>query len=195
VINYRAGIDGAGENVEKNNILGINMKRSVLTIFALLGVLLSGCAMKYPQTAAEFRRDIPKSSFGEVESYTVKRSFNKISATFKKQAHKCLSKRITSTSSGYMHYQVIVTAYKPTLRLGKNKLELHLQQHHESGVLNIQKMPKGGYYYLVADASRVNARKTKIDLYYPSMGSDVIIKAIKDWVTGKNVGCPDMTKM
>jgi hypothetical protein len=32
-------------------------------------------------------------------------------------------------------------------------------------------------------------------MYRPSMGYDVMIKAIKGWATGKNRGCPDMTKI
>jgi hypothetical protein len=31
-------------------------------------------------------------------------------------------------------------------------------------------------------------------MFAPSMGHDVLISAIKGWATGKNVGCPDLTK-
>jgi hypothetical protein len=40
----------------------------------------------------------------------------------------------------------------------------------------------------------VTQTKTRIDLYRPSMGHGVLIQAVKNWATGENVGCPDLTK-
>lgn len=54
--------------------------------------------------------------------------------------------------------------------------------------------PDGGYYLLVADAQPVTQTKTRIDLYRPSMGHGVLIQAVKNWATGENIGCPDLTK-
>jgi hypothetical protein len=69
-----------------------------------------------------------------------------------------------------------------------------VQFHHEAGVLNVSEEPEGGYYLLVADAYPINKNKTRVDLYGLSMGHDVLIKAVKGWATGENVGCPDLTK-
>jgi hypothetical protein len=93
-----------------------------------------------------------------------------------------------------MSYQVIVTRFKPTVLVSEKKVELHVQQHHEAGVLNVTKEPEGGYYLLVADAYPFGDGRTQIDMYRPSMGHGVLIQAIKGWATGENVGCPDMTK-
>ncbi len=76
----------------------------------------------------------------------------------------------------------------------EKKAELHVQQHHERGVINVSKEPDGGYYLLVADASPINKTKTRIELYRPSLGHGVLIQAVKNWATGENVGCPDLTK-
>ena len=96
-------------------------------IFSL--VFISGCAIKpHPQNASEFRKALPGSMFGKTETFTVNRNIKNVDNSFKKMAPKCLKKRVKSTSSGYMHYQVIVTDYNPTVVKGKNRVELHLQQ-------------------------------------------------------------------
>ena len=173
----------------KRKNLNINVLVSVVVI--MLG-LLSGCSIKHPQNATEFRKELPGSTFGKKETFYVKRNLKDVADSFKKMAPKCLRKRIQTTSSGYMHHSVIVTDYMPTVVLGKNKVELHLQQDM-SGVVNVSKKPKGGYYMLVADGFGEGKNKTKIDMYYASVGSDTIVKAIKSWANGGK-GCPDLTK-
>lgn len=159
-----------------------------------LALLLAGCAIKHPQNAAEFRKEIPGATFGSKQSFEVNRSFDQVSNTFNKMAPKCLHKRVQSTSSGYMYSQVIVTDYNPTVIIGKNRTELHLQQDHIQGVMNVSKKPEGGYYLMVIDAEPLGKNKTRIDMYVPSIGYDHVVAAIKDWATGTNVGCPDLTK-
>ena len=88
----------------------------------------------------------------------------------------------------------MVTAYKPTVRVSAQRAELHLQQHHEKGVMNVTQEPEGGYYLLVADAYPLAKNRSRIEIFGPSMGHDVLINAIKGWATGKNIGCPDLTK-
>lgn len=171
--------------------------RNLSIVFSILTILtfLSGCAIgPHPQNAAEFRKALPGSMFGKKDTFIVKRKFEHVANSFKKMAPKCLSKRVKSVSSGYMHHSVVVTDYKPTVVKKKNKVELHLQQDHIQGVMNVTKKPKGGYYMLVTDAFRAGKNKTKIEMYYASIGSDTIVKAIKGWASGKK-GCPDLTKL
>lgn len=156
--------------------------------------LLSGCGIKHPQTAEEFRKAVPGAFMGEVESFEVNRSFRAVAKSFKKRAPKCLNVRIKTVSQTHMSYQVIVTKYTPTVIVTKDRAELHVQEHHEQGVMKVSEMPKNGYYLVVADATPVGKKKTRIDLYRPSMGHDVMIKAIKGWATGKSKGCPDLAK-
>ncbi len=103
--------------------------------------------------------------------------------------------RVKTTSQSNQSYQVIVTDYTPTVHVSADKAELHLQQHHVQGVLNITEEPDGGYYLMVADAYPIAGGQTQVDLYRPSMGYKVIIQAIKNWATGDNIGCPDLTKI
>ena len=154
---------------------------------------LSGC-ISHPQTAEEFRKAVSTTLTAKVETFEVDRQFSQVASTFQKMAPNCLSKTIKTTSQTNMSYQVIVTTYKPTVFVTGKKAELHVQQHHEQGGQAVSKEPEGGYYVLVADAQPVTASKTHIDLYRSSIGFGPLIQAVKNWATGENVGCPDLTK-
>ncbi|HSB44465.1 MAG TPA: hypothetical protein VLD60_05600 [Nitrospira sp.] len=163
-------------------------------VIVLVGLLtLVGC-ISHPQTAEEFRKAVPGAFSAKVETFEVDRPFSQVASTFQKMGPDCLSKTIKTTSQTNRSYQVIVTTYKPTVLVTGKKAELHVQQHHEQGVLNVSKEPDGGYYLLVADAQPVTQTKTRIDLYRQSIGHGVLIQAVKNWATGENVGCPDLTK-
>ena len=159
----------------------------------LIALWLSGC-ISHPQTADEFRKAVPGAWSAKVETFEVNRPFGQVANTFQKMGPNCLAKTIKTTSQTNMSYQVIVTTYKPTVLVSEKKAELHVQFHHDQGVVNVSKEPDGGYFLLVADASPVNQSKTRIDLYRPSMGHGVLIQAVRNWATGDNVGCPDLTK-
>ena len=169
------------------------MNRFNLLIVALLAIWLPGC-ISHPQTAEEFRKAVPAAFSAKIETFEVDRPFSQVAGTFQKMGPDCLSKTIKMTSQTTTSYQVIVTTYKPTVLVVGKKAELHVQQHHEQGVVAISKEPVGGYYLLVADAQPVTPIKTRIDLYRPSMGHGVLIQAVKNWATGENIGCPDLTK-
>ena len=171
------------------------MSRTALLAAALAGALLSGCAAMtgHPQNAEEFRQAVPGAFLGEVETFEVERPFSEVAGTFQRKAPECLNVSIRSVSSGYMHYQVIVTTYKPTVMVNGDRAELHVQFHHDQGVMNVTKEPEGGYYLLVADLFPAGAGRTRVDLYRPSMGHDVLVKGIKGWAASDSAGCPDLT--
>jgi len=158
-------------------------------------VLLAGCAVVtgHPQTAEEFRQAVPGAMTGKVETFEVNRPFSEVAETFAKKAPQCLNVRTKTVSRTNMSYQVIVTTYKPTVLVSQDKAELHLQFHHDAGVMNVTKEPEGGYYLMVADAFPIDEKTTRVDLYRPSIGYDVIIRSIKGWARSPNAGCPDMT--
>ena len=169
------------------------MKRFTMFVVLLCTIGLFGC-VSHPQTAAEFRKAVPGAFMAKVETFEVNRPFSQVANTFQKMAPQCLQKTIKTTSQTRRSYQVIVTTYTPTVVVTGKKAELHVQQHHEQGVLNVSKEPKGGYYLMVADAQPLNQHNTRIDLYRPSMGFGAMVKAIRGWATGEHVGCPDLTK-
>ncbi len=69
-----------------------------------------------------------------------------------------------------------------------------MQREYKRGVINAMKEPEGGHYLVVADAYPIAQNRTRLDLFGPSRPHEVMIRAIKGWATGDNLGCPDMTK-
>jgi len=158
-------------------------------------LLLCGCVTQHPQNAEEVRRMAPGAFMVKVETHEVNRSLREIGATFRARAPDCLNMRVTTTSQMPGSYQVIVSAYKPTVVVTDQRAELHLQRHHEKGVLAVTKEPEGGYYLMVADAYPVDAKRSRLQIIGPSIGYDVIYRAIIGWATGKNLGCPDLASI
>ena len=170
------------------------MNYRVLLISSLITIVLSGCVGHMPQTADEFRKELPGAFLGEVEKFDVNRSYTDVGKTFQKMAPKCLDVRIKTTSQTNTSYQVIVTKWNPTVKITKQKTELHIQQLHEQGVMNVYKVPPKGYYMMVVDATPLSNNKSQITMYRSSVGNEALIKAIKGWAAGNNLGCPDLTK-
>lgn len=170
------------------------MKIAFPFTISILAVILTGCVTSHPQNAIEFRAAVPGAFMAKVEKYEVAEPFNEVASRFKKMAPKCLNVTIKTVSQSATSYQVIVTEYLPTVIVGKNKAELHVQQHHAQGVMKVTEEPAGGYYLMVVDAVKVDANTTRIEYYGPSAGQEAMIKAIKGWASGNNVGCPDLTK-
>ena len=164
-------------------------------IKAGLAVLLSGCAMHYPQTAEEFRQAAPGAFMAKVQTFEANRPFRDVARTFKAKAPECLSVSVRTVSQTGTSYQNYLTTYKPTVLVTERKAELHVQRHYQGGGIIVPgKEPPGGLYMLVADATPLDKGRTRIDIYGPSRGADTLIRAVTGWATGQNLGCPDMTK-
>ncbi len=170
------------------------MNRLSLLLVMVVVPALSACVTSHPMTAEEFRAAVPGAFSAEVETFEVNRSFEEVAAAFQNRAPDCLSGRIKTTSQTNTSYQVIVTRYTPTVQVSANRAEIHLQQHHEQGVMKISEEPENGYYMLVTDAYRMGDSRTRIEMFRPAFGYKHIIEAIKGWATGDNMGCPDLTK-
>jgi hypothetical protein len=148
-----------------------------------------------PQTAEEFRKAVPGAMMAKTDSYEVNRSMKDVATTFRRKAPECLKVSVRTVSQTNMSYQNILTEYTPTVVVNSDRTELHLQQHHKTGVMYPGKPPAGGPYIIVADAYPLPGNKTRIQLYGPSKGYDVVYRAIRGWAAGDNLGCPDMTKI
>ncbi len=109
--------------------------------------LLAGCVSSLPQNAEEFRKAVPGAFMAKTETIEVARPFREVAANFQKRAPECLDVTIKTTSQTNMSYQVIVTAYKPTVVVTKERAELHVQQDHKTGVLKVHEEPRAGYRY------------------------------------------------
>lgn len=162
------------------------MKRAITLAIAALA---AGCASN-PQTAEEFRQAIPTATFGKKQTFEAKRSLRDVTRTFQAKAPECLNVAVRTTERGGSSTRTL----KPTVIAGEKKTELHVQQTWSGNVIVPGKVPEGGLYYIVADATPIDRGRTRIDIYGPSMGADTLVRAITNWATGENVGCPDMTK-
>ncbi len=171
------------------------MKRLCVCIAVAAGVLLQACA-KMPQSAEEFRQAVPGALMTKTESYEVNRPFRQVAAAFERKGPECLNIAVRTVSRTSTSYQNILTEYKPTVLVSGERAELHVQQLHKGGgVIYPSKPPAGGVYIMVADAHPQPGNRTRIQLYGPSRGYDVLYRAIRGWATGENLGCPDMTKI
>lgn len=164
-----------------------------VAIIAVL--LLAGCATQAPQNAEEFRQAVPGAFLTKTETIEVNRAFRDVAATFQKRAPECLNVSVRTTSQTSTSYQVITSIYKSTVVVTKERAELHVQMEHKgSGVIMVGKVPEGGHYRLVADAYPLPGNRTRLQWYGVSVGQDVLIRAVKSWASGDNLGCPDFTR-
>ena len=159
-----------------------------------LALLVSACSIQYPQSAEEFRQQIPGAFMGSVQTFEAKRSFREVAKTFQAKAPECLNVKVRVSSQTGTSVSNILYTYKPTVKASDKKAEVHVQRHMDGNVIVPGKEPPGGLYFVVADATPIDRNRTKIDIYGPSRGADALINAIRGWATGENVGCPDMTK-
>ena len=173
--------------------MDIVMKTGSLLSVIAAGILISGCAGHMPQTADEFREGLPGAFLGKVERFDVNRSYTEVGKSFQKMAPQCLDVRIKTTSQTNTSYQVIVTKWNPTVKITDQRAELHIQQLHEQGVLNVYEVPEKGYYMMVVDAIPTGQNRSEVVMYRSSVGNKALIKAIKGWAAGENIGCPDLT--
>jgi len=167
------------------------MKQTVLLALALL----AGCATQQPQNAEEFRKVAPGAFLMGSETFEVNRPLKDVAATWQRRAPECLNVSIRTTSQTSTSYQVITSIYKPTVVVGKERAELHVQREFKgSGVITVGNPPPGGPFIIVADAYPLAGNRTKIQMIAPTKGQDVVIRAIKSWASGESQGCPDLTK-
>ena len=173
----------------------MNVKRLCAALATVaLGVMLAGCG-GMPQTAEEFRQAVPGAMLAKTDTYEVNRSVRDVATTFQRKAPECLNMSVRTVSQSTTSYQNILTDYRATVVPGGERAELHLQQLHKTGVIYPSKPPEGGAYIIVADAYPLPGNRTRMQLYGPSIGYDVVYRAIRGWASGDSLGCPDLTKI
>jgi len=165
--------------------------KTALILVMLVGV--SACSTKIPQSAEEFRQVAPTAFMGSKEEMVVARPYPEISATIKKMAPKCLNVTLTTQQRAGYGYSTSIMHYTPTVIATSQRTELHVQTIFENAVM-IGTPPKNGVYQLVVDVFPAGAKQSRAVIYGPSMGLGTMIKGVKGWITGDNIGCPDLTK-
>ena len=102
------------------------------------------------------------------QRFEVRRSHREVAAGLQRQVHKCLDKAL----------------YRPTMVVSSRKAELHL--HRQAA--------EAGEVVLVADAWPVRRGRSAVQVFAAS-GYDPLVAAIRAWASGRNAGCPDMSKV
>jgi len=170
------------------------MTRRSLSLAVLLSASLAGC-MTLPRTPELTRKSAQSgAALTEKDIFEVKRPLPQVADAFQRKAPECLSKRVTGRwmENGVMRRQV--RAYKPTVNVSKEHVELILQSRIVEGSTELGGIPPDGWYIVVADAYPVDRNTTRVELYKHAIGHSIVLKAIKGWATGANMGCPDLTQ-
>jgi hypothetical protein len=177
-------------------------KMKFVSIAGLAAVLLSACVTApTPKNAEEHRKVIAQGVYGaELETFVANRPYKETAALIKAKVSECLSARVDHQAcrkSGFMGKSCneYSDTYLPTVVAGPQRTELHVQFKREgsgAGEIHLGGQPNaGGRYVVVADFTTAeNGKATKVDIY----GNNVersIPRAIRHWVNGTNLGCPD----
>jgi hypothetical protein len=165
-----------------------------IVLYAAATTLVGGCATQHPQNAEDFRKVAPGAFMMGSETLEVNRPLRDVAAAWQRRAPECLNLSVKTTSQTSTSYQVITSTYKPTVVVGKDRAELHVQREFKGGVIVVGNPPPGGSYIIVADAYPLPGNRTKVQLIAPTKGQDVVIRAIKGWASGESLGCPDLTR-
>lgn len=169
------------------------IKRVSVRMLPLIAItmLVIGCAA--PQNAEEFRQLTLKSPFKRSDTYEVVRTFSEVSSTLQKKAKECLAVSYdwTAEYGQYRNTRSGTTTYKPTFVANSKRAELHVQLNDSTIVVGA---PPDGAYRIVLDATPTAKGRTRIDTYafYMTKGDKLILTALRGWVTGDNLGCPDL---
>lgn len=161
--------------------------RAALVLLTAL-FFLSGCAVK---TAEEFRKGVRIMPFMTLDRFEVERPFKEVTETLRKKAKECLDVRVRLVCTNCIGNSVRYNVFTPTFIANPDKTELHLQ-FKDGGAIEIG-APREGFYVLVLDATPVDKKRTRVEIYRSSPDEKFIHKAMRGWVTGDNVGCPDLT--
>lgn len=170
-------------------------------VLTALSLMLAGCAGA-PKNAEDFRqmvRDGARYNLKTVESFEVARSLKDVSMTLRKKSDECLNVRMSAHGTargnvGAFVDRTVTHTYKPTFVAGPNRTELHVQMKKAGGGTHELGAPPDGYYRVVLDAVPAGPNRTKIDMYINGSDDNLIRNALRGWVQGTNLGCPDVTK-
>ncbi len=148
-----------------------------------------------PQTAQEFRQAVPGSFSAKHQSYDLNRSYRQVADTLSAKATECFNVAVEVRSSGYGSSAHWTDYYKPTVVVGDQRTEFHLQQYKDQkNLIKPHEEPEGGYYLMVVDVNRVSRNKVSVDMYAPRVGYGHVVDAVDGWIRGTSELCPDMAE-
>lgn len=137
--------------------------------------------------------------FSDKESFEVHKPLYQVARVLKRQSHKCLARDISFTAHGDSNGGVTLNRREtreltPKMKIGRHHARLTVQVKSIGGAKDLADPPPDGWYMVVVDATAEGAHKTRVDAYYRQTSFKGAFTAIKPWVTGTNMGCPDLTQ-
>lgn len=171
------------------------VKRYLAVYIVLMTLFLSGCGTMgtTPEKLVQQVKEMNDPT--AIQKYEVNRPIAQVTATLKDRGENCMHGKVTvSVKDGY-GYHSETRVYTPKVVLGKNRTRFTLQMGYErqATVIGGEDPPKDGWYIMVVDAYPSGANKTRVEGYSGS-GDSVKFKAVRNWIEGTNMGCPDMTQ-
>lgn len=123
-----------------------------------------------------------------------------VADTLKKKVPECLNTSVISEerviNGPYSFMQTTTRVFKPTLNIAGDKLELYVQLNVlPRPRINPQNIPPDGYHLAVYDASPAGKDATRLTIHGAISQREVINRAVKNWVAGTNMACPDLTSI
>jgi hypothetical protein len=153
-----------------------------------LTACLVGC-VAIPQSRAEFVTLVQKDTFSTAhETFVVDASLESVVGVLDERSKACLNQRFVR-SSGVTN-EIGADTYRSGVdKPEKGRAELTVQvDKTPRGPL---KQPEGGNYIVAENLSDAQG-KTQVELYYATMGTDALMKSIREWTHGKKTECPDL---
>lgn len=159
--------------------------KKIIFVFGMSCIL--GCVTP-PQTPQELRAGVKRGAMmTKMEHVDVKRTVNSVFRDIKRNADKCFNVAVTGSTPGTHGSLKQSSKYRARSRMtGRKTGEMVMQMEARAS----GKMPKGGYYVLLADMAATSRSKTLVTVYGSSVGYDDVFQAIFDWAKGKKRACP-----
>lgn len=168
------------------------MKNMRKFIAPILVILLTACAVKFPQSPEEF---VSYYSGGpgmgqKINSSEVNRSYRTVMDAIEEYSSTCINNKIiVTTIKQGMYYSKTKTEYRTKISKSPNGTSFFsvqlLPDHMQKGV------HPDGFYSLVSEIKPIGDSKTSITTYY-IWGSEYenMIYYLKEWAAGKSKDCP-----
>lgn len=170
-----------------------------LFISATLAFSLVGCGSmpKTPDMLVENAKS--GAMVSEKDVFEVNKPIEQVSEVLKKKSHECFEQEISFASyggstGGIKTYRRESRELTSKMHAGKQRTRLTLQVKNTGGSTELGGPPPDGWYFLVVDAYPEGKSKTRVEAYYQHTMFHSAFTAIKPWVTGTDMKCPDLTE-
>lgn len=175
-------------------------KQSVVVL--VLTLVFSGCAVKpVPQSPEEFRQAVLSERSGALfETYVSERSYPEVMKTLQRKVKECFNKKMVQKhciKRGFSEMcNEFETLYNPTLIKNKEGTELYVQidRTFNGKPYRAGNPPPKGSFLGVFDIKPDKRNKTSVIAYSAAEKFTVTPNAVKHWIKGTNLGCPDFTQ-